>query len=336
VKGLVSIIPARKPGNLYVDNFADAVRSLGYDVSDGGFGLTGLLKARTVIQHWPNAYFDPAQIWQGNKNLCKMRLARWLGRTKFVWIAHNVVPHDVSETSPLARRYVRQLDGIVHLSHAGRALVEQIYDVPARTAQLVTVHGIYRSITSPALPRNLLPLDQIRAVTVGQIKPYKNLEAIIDASRGLSQLEGTIQIVGKAPDLKYAHDLETMAANGNASLRFELDYLSDTDMEEVIDASDLVLLPYKRILNSGSAFRALSRYRPIVAPNMGSLPELRDAVGSEWVYLYRGAVDAMMLRRAFKWVRETRRTAPPNLTNYGWERVSRDLRQFFVELSGST
>ena len=60
----------------------------------------------------------------------------------------------------------------------------------------------------------------------------------------------------------------------------------------MIDANDAVVLPYRNILNSGVALHSLARNKPILAPRTGSLPELQQTVGGDWVHLFDGDISA--------------------------------------------
>src|SRR3546814_10110494 len=67
------------------------------------------------------------------------------------------------------------------------------------------------------------------------------------------------------------------------------DWSSDVCSSDLItDEADAVVLPYRDIVNSGSALLALSRFRPVIAPRLGSLIELQGQVGEDWLWLYDG------------------------------------------------
>src|SRR3546814_15020768 len=65
-------------------------------------------------------------------------------------------------------------------------------------------------------------------------------------------------------DLLTAELRQAAASAGNIHL--QLEYLSDAEIERITDEADAVVLPYRDIVNSGSALLALSRFRPVIAP----------------------------------------------------------------------
>ena len=67
------------------------------------------------------------------------------------------------------------------------------------------------------------------------------------------------------------------------------------------------MLPYRQVTNSGSAVLALSARRPILGPRMGSLPEVQQLVGEDWVRLYEGSLSHTHLAEAIGWAAAPRR-----------------------------
>jgi glycosyltransferase involved in cell wall biosynthesis len=111
------------------------------------------------------------------------------------------------------------------------------------------------------------------------------------------------------------------AASGDPRVRLMLRYIETHEIERYLMASDLVVLPYSEILNSGSAFLGLSFDRPILVPDAGALPELRGVVGNEWVRTYRGEIDAGALQQAITWVRQCPRAPRAPLEEFDWDRI---------------
>jgi beta-1,4-mannosyltransferase len=91
-------------------------------------------------------------------------------------------------------------------------------------------------------------------------------------------------------------------------------------------------LPYRSVLNSGAMLFALSRNRPVLAPNIGSLPELRETVGPDWVYLYEGEFNQSVLNDFIAWMRKTKRGDMAPLDYYSWSRIGQELGKFIESL----
>src|SRR3546814_7963709 len=78
------------------------------------------------------------------------------------------------------------------------------------------------------------------------------------------------------------------------------DVCSSDLIERITDEADAVVLPYRDIVNSGSALLALSRFRPVIAPRLGSLIELQGQVGEDWLWLYDGPLTGERMREGIE------------------------------------
>src|SRR3546814_7330881 len=111
------------------------------------------------------------------------------------------------------------------------------------------------------------------------------------------------------------------------------DWSSDVCSSDLItDEADAVVLPYRDIVNSGSALLALSRFRPVIAPRLGSLIELQGQVGEDWLWLYDGPLTGERMREGIEWVRNTQRISPPDLSAQDWTHIGEKLARFLRQI----
>jgi hypothetical protein len=96
-------------------------------------------------------------------------------------------------------------------------------------------------------------------------------------------------------------------------------------------AADVVILPYKEILNSGSAMLSLSLDRPVYVPALGSMPELRDSVGDLWLRTYHGEFVTGVLEDALDWARVDRPLSTP-LNNFDWDNLRTKTVEAYCEV----
>ena len=335
-KAVISLSPLSSSSNKFVDLFSKALTDQMFVTRSFRWRLSVLSKSDVVILHWPGGFFGNADISSSLTaavRLVKMRLSRRLWGTRFVWVAHNAVPHAVVKPTPVLRRgFLRSLDGIIYLSAYSRSLVTEMYPECADVRSLVTVHGHYRDLSVVA-PSPCRPITgDINLVFFGQVRPYKNLDRLIDA---VSEVKSGLRllIVGHDADPLLAKSLAASASKAShITLDLRDEPIGDEELEILIGASDAVVLPYRNILNSGSAIYALSRNRPIIAPKIGSLPELRDTVGQEWAFLYEGEFGPQTLSEFMDWMLRTKRAHVAPMEPYEWKRVGEDLKGFIDEI----
>lgn len=84
-----------------------------------------------------------------------------------------------------------------------------------------------------------------------------------------------------------------------------------------------MVLPYREILNSGSAILALSFGRPLLVPAQGALCELAQRAGAAWVRTYIGELQPATIREALDWAAVTPRDPAQLFRELSWETIAR-------------
>jgi beta-1,4-mannosyltransferase len=337
-KTVISLLPLTNPANRFLAMFSQALSEQGYVVQS--FRWNSLLLARTsfIFFHWPDEFFAPGNSFEGIKSLTKLvavHIAKILWRAKLVWVAHNAKPHDSASLDSLPKRwFLRSLDGVVFLSEHSCNLIRDLYPEIRPCETLVTVHPHYRGSSVSHETPCANERGNINLLHFGQIRPYKNIEGLVDAASSVS-FGFHLSIVGMVVDQALCETIQSKVQRlSHITLDFRQAPLGEAELEMIVDSSDAVVLPYKNILNSATALFSLSRNRPILAPNMGSLPELRETVGHDWVYLYDGEFRAEVLGEFREWILGTRRAATAPLDAYDLRRVGQDLRGFIEAMNG--
>ncbi|NQX12424.1 glycosyltransferase family 4 protein [Microbacteriaceae bacterium VKM Ac-2855] len=261
--------------------------------------------------------------------------------TRLVWTAHNINSHEERSTAFLRGWYrkllTRNLDAVICLSADGIAAMRSAYpelkDVPA----YVTPHGHYRhdydfAITRSEARRLLdIPQDARLLVSVGQIRPYKNVPSLIEQFRARAD-DGTMLGVAGNPARGPLRSSIEAAAKADPRIVLELAFLSDERMALWLRASDLVVLPYSAIQNSGSAILAVSADRPVLVPDLGAMHELAELVGPHWVHLYQGTFDTAVLDEAIVWLEGRPADERADLAALEWDAIARETVAVYREV----
>lgn len=326
-----------RTSNRFTNLFSEAVQSSGWEVREFSWKPKGVLAPKVILLHWPDELFTCKNAFQHAKAAFKLgmlNLSRSMFGSRLVWVVHEAKPHD-KERRPQwsTRTFLSSLDGAIYLSNASRKVAEA--DVPElkQVPALVTRHGHYRfDMEKPPGPRRKAG-KRIDLVYFGQVRPYRNADGLIRAAEGLSPDDVRITILGWCKDPDYKRELEALAAKAPA-VRLDVrdEFVPQADLEAALDDSDGCILPYRIILNSGAALFALSRNRPVMAPRLGTLPELQNEVGKDWVDLYDGEISGDELKAFCARVRmATSRQA--NLELYEWKPIGEQIGQFFDQIS---
>jgi beta-1,4-mannosyltransferase len=288
--------------------------------------------------HWPDGVLnDPRSraIIKSAALLALISVAR-LRRIRVVWTAHNFHSHE--NNHPRFERvfwklYVRLLDGVVFLSEASRveglARHPRLRDVPTAITPIGHYRGVYPAgATRKEARRQLaLPEDAPTILFLGQIRPYKGVEELIKAFATVPSPEARLVVAGRPlTDALRAHLARLAARDSRVSMH--LDFVPDDRLQYYFAAADLVVLPYRKILNSASALLALSFGLPVLVPQDGSMAELKETVGSDSVRSYVPPLTSSELSEALGWAMNGARPVPA-LERHEWSLIARETIRFY-------
>ncbi|NEN97476.1 MAG: glycosyltransferase family 4 protein [Moorea sp. SIO1F2] len=295
-------------------------------------------------RHWPERNLNEPNFFRAIAKtlalLFLMILARWRG-TKIVWTVHNLASHEQLYPQLEAwfwKVFTRQLDGYINLSKTGMKAAQERFPQLKNIPGFVVPHGHYRgqypNQVSSQEARNYLGITNSAKVLLlfGRIRPYKNAPQLIRVFRKLFDSEAILYIVGSPEFTELAAEIERESAL-DQRVRINLDFIPQDHMQWYFSAADLVILPYREILNSGSAFLALSFNRPILVPKIGALPEVQEQVGEEWVYTYTGEITDYDIEKALDWALNTPRPEQAPLEAFDWQELANQTINAYNEIA---
>ncbi|MFS2242885.1 glycosyltransferase family 4 protein [Microbacterium sp. OR16] len=158
-----------------------------------------------------------------------------------------------------------------------------------------------------------------RVAYLGLIRRYKGVEQLIRAFLDWDSPDATLAVAGRPSTDELRHELQSLAGDDERiSLAFR--FLDDAELVARISESQLVVLPYRHMHNSGTVLAALSLDRPVLIPDNAVNRALADEVGDQWVHLFEGDLQANDLRLAMEATRAPR-TSVPDLTRREWTAV---------------
>ena len=321
--------PARE--NPHIAGLYAGLRARGWTIEP--FTRRRLVTGRHDIfhMHWPEYAVARGSAvvaaWRALVLLAAMWVARRRG-TRVVWMVHNLHPHEARHPRLLrAYRTVvnRLVDATVNLSRAGADDVRATYPVLARRPAFVVPHAEYTGAYPPAPDRDEerarlgVPPGAPLLLFFGQIRGYKGTHELLDAFAGWERPDARLVVAGRPAGAALRAELEALARDdGRIDLR--LGFVEEDEVPALFGPCDLVVLPYRRILNSGAALLALSFARPVLVPASAQFAELGHGVGPGWVLEYDGPLTAAALAAGAKAAAAVRE-ARPDLSAHAWPRV---------------
>ncbi len=231
--------------------------------------------------------------WLPLPALDRLFLARLRQVAPLVLTAHDSRPFNAAASRLQmlgATRVLREFDSVVVHTEEAR---DRLTAYGVRPDRLVRIqHGLLHD-TGPVATVERPPSDRVRFLLFGKLKPYKGADLLLEALRRLppalrEQVE--IRIVGK-PYMDMA-PLRRAAEGLERSVRFDLRFIPDEEMGELLARADVLVFPYREIDMSGVLMAALRYGRPIIASRIGGFAELLTD-GKHGLLVPPGDVDAL-------------------------------------------
>lgn len=288
----VLFLPDWREQNPYLNLLASGLRDSGLNVSYADFEpvFFPLFKAfrkhneiRTLHLHWINALIGPL-CWKGSPlkrtiRSIMLRLDIFLVHLfggRIIWTIHNLFSHESRnhEVERRARRVLfRHVDGVAVHSDGARKRVLAVYGDPGKTEMVIIPHGNYiQSYASSDLRQKSLSFEletreyRTTFLFFGLLREYKGLMDLIAAFRRIEQSDICLIIAGRPDSPEAAAKIED-AVGDDSRIKLSLGFVPDNDVSPLFAISDVVVLPFRRILTSGSAVLSMSMAKAMILPD---------------------------------------------------------------------
>jgi glycosyltransferase involved in cell wall biosynthesis len=264
-----------------------AVTEAFYRIAPGAAG-SRLRRAAKLAQHVP----DMLRYARGPARRADVVHFQWLTvqpldvhllprRVPLVLTAHDVLPREPRAGQRRAQRrlYERADAVVVHSEHGARRLRDELGIEPAKIH--VIPHGTFAHLAEQPLGERVLPpelaaVEKPVVLCFGLIRPYKGIDVLLEAWRGIDDAE--LWIVG-LPKL----DLAPLRAAAPPGVRFVPRFVSDDEIATFFHRAELVVLPYREIDQSGVLATALAFGSPLLLTDIGGFPEVAATGAAELV-----------------------------------------------------
>ena len=206
-----------------------------------------------------------------------------LPRRPLVLTAHDLLPREPRPGQARAeRRLFARMDAlVVHSDYGRRRLVDGL-GVPAEKVHVIA-HGAFAALAAQPsetpLPAGLEAVREPVVLFFGLLRPYKGLETLLEAWRGVTGAE--LWVVGR-PRM----DIAPLQAAAGPGVRFVPRFVADAELAALFRRADVVVLPYtetERLDFSGVLATALAFGRATVVSNVGGLSEVAAHGGARLV-----------------------------------------------------
>ena len=238
---------------------------------------------RILHIHWVYGFVLP---WGRNRYLARRIMQMWFAMLlllarlfgfQIVWTAHNVLPHERVFANDLSARrtLIRRCDAVIAHSRKAADEIERLGAANVHVIAQGSYVGQYPSTLSRVEARSRLGVrnDDFVVEFFGTMRPYKGVEDLVFAVSTVSRDHRMrLVLAGDCPDERYRRSLLDQTSQVPGALA-RLEHIPDHEVQTMLLAADVVVLPFKQVTNTGSALLVLSFGRPLLIP---ALPELAD------------------------------------------------------------
>jgi beta-1,4-mannosyltransferase len=229
--------------------------------------------------------------------LSAIRLARYISfykrlkhlrarGVKIVWTLHDFQNHDTAHVgieSAASKYLYKKVDDLIVHGRSAKEMAEANWGSGCPIS--IIPHGNYidsypNSIGREAA-RNAFGFcaSEFVYLFLGLIRPYKGVIEMIEAFKRTAAENSRLIIAGRAVGDKMGAEVEALA-QGDSRIRYNPGFVEVCDVQCYMNAADVVVLPYKRILTSGAAILAMSFGKPCIAPKTGCITDTLDESGA--------------------------------------------------------
>lgn len=260
--------------------------------------------------HWAELQFSyghPSQAQAQRLEKDFRRKLRWTqarGR-HLVYTVHNLTQHEgrFPDLNDGLNRWLFAHADAIHVHDAATA--DAIAERYQRTRHVFVIPhgnyiGVYPDGISRAEARQRLKLsdDAFVYLFLGQIRPYKGLDLLIEAFAQDDDPQSVLLIAGHIDVSDYGASIQQLARR-HPRIHLIPNFVNNDELQVFFKAADVVVLPYRRATTSGAALLAYSFAKPIIAPALGPFPDL---LASEQGILYEPTIAG--LTRALRQARQ--------------------------------
>ncbi|MGI8351373.1 glycosyltransferase [Niallia circulans] len=292
----VWMYPKKNLTNKYNELFSESLEANNIEVKNfiwkfsvNGFRNIFLMKKGDIFHfHWLHTLYNNSNLIIFFFKICYSYLFICLLKlkgVKIVWTMHNLYPHEyINKTieNRFRKWVVKNCNLIFALGDSYKHEIISNFEVPEEKIKIIK-HGHYKDKYGKG-KENLkkkygIRKDECLFLFIGQIRPYKGIENLIDSFSHKSIQNSKLIIAGN-PTNEMKGKLEKIDKENILKI---LKFIPDEEMVDLINSCDFVILPYQNVTMSGTAILALTYNKPII---ISSSPLIREYLDESVAIFY--------------------------------------------------
>lgn len=298
-------------------------------------------KYEIIHIHWPELFTDGKTIFHALKK--SLKILYLLGRLKnkgsrVVWTCHDVISH--KQRFPRLEKYfmrmfIHKTDGIIAPLKSAYTYAVSYFPQLLKKSHVVipTGHyiGIYPNETDQPEARERLKLPAGTRIIgfIGNISEYKGIYELLDAFSKIEDQNTLLLLAGIPNNKQIQQDVEKVA-DKNQRIKVRWGLIPNNELQLYLNTADVIVLPFRKINNSGSLYLALSFNKHTLVPDFPQMLEVKKKYAPEHVHTYpKGKLSSTDLTKLLENVKND---VQPDLAKMDYEVLAGETIDFFNSL----
>ena len=279
--------------NHFLANLARLLRSSGDFECSGFLDLAKQKKGEDFRQDvYHINWFDQSLTFASFLYLYYILLRIIFARKRIVWTIHNSVPHGgVPFYNRILRGLLLRFSTVIHIMSEGSR--DLPYQQPYLNKVELVPHGDYFG-SYPESDVNVrerfgIAPDMPLVLFLGAIRPYKNIEVLLDA---FDFDNAALLICGNVRPADYLDKLTGRVAN-RKNVIFAPEFVPDSELSAYLRTASFLVAPYsyESTLNSGTVLLACSYGKTMVCPDIAGVRDIQSESDCLYAYHYVDKAD---------------------------------------------
>lgn len=284
--------------NPYVALVIEAISKAGYEVYDLEDIKSNhkLAKEIKVINlNWFDSISD-CPLWKAIalllRQILRIEYYKRCGM-KIIYTLHNKQPHDTKYKRInyiLMKFLCKKSDYIVVLCNYSKEVLKTFLTVEEiekkmRVMYLPSYEGAYSKDKVLISELHISEKPNMHILFMGSVRPYKNIELILEVANKLKEKNIEFVIAGKTSSKDYERMIKDKVEN-LSNVNFISRFIDDSEMTSFYDWADIVLIPLdtKSSLNSSSAVLAFTMGKTVIIPKIGTVRDFPEELMFTYEY----------------------------------------------------
>lgn len=282
-----------------------------------------------VIIQWWHPYFAP----------CYWTLRKLIRNAQIMFTCHNVFPHERFPMDRfLTKLVLKNGDTFIVQSSIDDADLKTIVepDIPIKRTVIPTFNAFKLQNLSKKEGRCQLHISEDEKVLLffGFVREYKGLKWLLKALPAVREALPDVRllVVGDFGNDKtsYLNMIDKLAIEKYVEI-FD-GYIPDKEVEKFFASADLVVLPYESATQSGIVQISYGFEKPVIATNVGGLPEV--VVDGKTGYVAKSKNSEDLAKQIIRFFKESKaddfkKGIEEEAYKYSWDRMTETVEDLY-------